>query len=74
MKTNRTLLAIAVALSIAPAAQAQTKPASGMYFQRLAYMEAVRNAPADRKKDAKSVAEIIAASDDGMLLAYVGGD
>ena len=72
MKTTRTLLAIAVALSIAPAAQ--TKPASGMYFQRLAYMEAVRNAPADRKKDAKSVAEIIAASEDGMLLAYVGGD
>ncbi|MBK7006324.1 MAG: hypothetical protein IPH37_15370 [Burkholderiales bacterium] len=74
MKTTRTLFAIAVALSIAPAAQAQTKPASGMYFQRLAYLEAVRNAPADRKKDAKSVAEIIAASEDGMLLAYTDGE
>lgn len=74
MKTTRKLIAIAVALSVAQVTQAQKVPTAGMYFQRLAFVEAVRNAPADRKKDSKSVAEIIAASEDGMLLAYTDGE
>lgn len=74
MKPTRILVALAVSLGFAPTLHAQNVPEAGAYFQRIAYLEAVRNAPADRKKGSKSVAEIIAASEDGMLLAYTDGE
>lgn len=74
MQLSRSLIALASALAITPTLQAQSNATAGTYFQRIAYLEAVRNAPADRKKDSKSVAEIIAASEDGMLLAYTDGE
>ncbi len=47
---------------------------SGSYFNRISYFAAVNNLPADRDRSKKSVAEIVAASEDGMLLAYTDGE
>lgn len=62
-----------VCAQVALAAQPATTPA-GTYFTRIATFEAHRNVPADRNVSKKSVAEIVAASEDGMLLAYTDGD
>ncbi len=47
---------------------------SGSYFNRISYFAAVHNLPADRDRTKKSVAEIVAASEDGMMLAYTDGE
>jgi hypothetical protein len=44
------------------------------YFVRIATFEAHRNVPKDRNVSKKSVAEIVAASEDGRLLAYTDGE
>jgi Esterase-like activity of phytase len=56
-----------------PLTSAQTT-ASGNYFNRIATFEAHRNVPAGRNVSKKSVAEIVAASADGMTLAYTDGE
>lgn len=43
-------------------------------FNRIATIEAVRMLPADRDKTKKSIAEIVAASEDGNMLVYVDGE
>jgi hypothetical protein len=48
--------------------------ALGSYFNRISYFAAVNNLPADRDRSKKSVSEIVAASEDGMLLAYTDGE
>jgi hypothetical protein len=48
--------------------------ATGLYFNRIATFEVHRNVPAGRNVSKKSVAEIVAASADGMLLAYTDGE
>jgi hypothetical protein len=58
----------------APAlAQAQAAP-TGSFFNRIATFEAHRNVPAGRNVSKKSVAEIVAVSPDGRLLAYTDGE
>ncbi|TAG32360.1 MAG: esterase-like activity of phytase family protein [Polaromonas sp.] len=49
-------------------------PARGPYFNRVATFEAQRNVPAGRNVSKKSVAEIVAASQDGRMLAYTDGE
>lgn len=44
------------------------------HFNRIATFEAARNVPADRKVSKKSVAEIVAASEDGRWLAYTDSE
>ncbi len=48
--------------------------AQGDYFVRIATFEAHRNVPKDRKVSKKSIAEIVAANEDGRLLAYTDGE
>lgn len=55
---------------LACAGVAAQAPATGPYFNRIATFEAHRNVPAGRQVSEKSVAEIVAASADGRLLAY----
>lgn len=49
-------------------------PGSGKYFTRIATFEAHRNVPAGRNVSKKSIAEIVAVSADGRLLAYTDGE
>lgn len=74
MHFSRTLIASAIALCAASPSLAQPPASSGVYFERIAYIPAAANVPADRKKGSKSVAEIVAASEDGMMLAYTDGE
>ncbi len=53
---------------------AKLSPTQSTYFNRVSYFAAVDNLPAGRDKSKKSVAEIVAATDDGMLLAYTDGE
>jgi hypothetical protein len=62
-----------LAAAFSSIAMAQTKSA-GNYFNRIATFEAHRNVPAGRNVSKKSVAEIVAASADGMTLAYTDGE
>ena len=63
-------LAAACMQAFIPAhAQAQTQN-----FNRIATFESFRNVPAGRTVSKKSVAEIVAASQDGRLLAYTDGE
>jgi hypothetical protein len=58
----------------APAlAQAQAAP-TGSFFNRIATFEAHRNVPTGRNVGKKSVAEIVAVSPDGRMLAYTDGE
>ena len=62
-------------LQFAAAAQAQSARASdGLNFNRVATFEVHRNVPVGRNVSKKSVAEIVAASEDGRLLAYTDGE
>jgi hypothetical protein len=62
-------------LQALPLAFAQTgTPGTGKYFTRIATFEAHRNVPAGRDVSKKSVAEIVAVSPDGRLLAYTDGE
>lgn len=70
-----TLLALSVWLvtGAAQPLQAQTT-AAPWHFNRVATFAAVSNVPADRQVSKKSVAEIVAASEDGRWLAYTDGE
>ncbi len=76
MMASKTWMALAVSLCCAQlAAQAATaQPTAAPFFQRIATFAAVSNVPTDRKVSKKSVAEIVAASEDGLLLAYTDGE
>lgn len=52
----------------------QANQAKEPYFNRVATFEAQRNVPAGRNASKKSVAEIVAASEDGRTLAYTDGE
>ena len=60
--------------AFAPAHAQAVAPGNGKYFTRIATFEAHRNVPAGRAVSKKSVAEIVAASPDGRLLAYTDGE
>lgn len=69
-------MALAVSMAcLQLAAQAGTpqNPAT-LYFERIATFAAVNNVPSERKVSKKSVAEIIAANEDGTLLVYTDGE
>ncbi len=78
MFPKQTLVRSTLFLALFPAsltAQAQpVSPATGLHFNRIAIFEAHRNVPAGRNVSKKSVAEIVAASEDGRFLAYTDGD
>ena len=62
-------------LAVPAPAWAQAQPApTGSFFNRIATFEAHRNVPAGRNVSKKSVAEIVAVSPDGRLLAYTDGE
>jgi len=67
-------LAIGVACATLVHAAPPKVPAAGSYFNRIATFEAHRNVPVGRNVSKKSVAEIVAVSADGMLLAYTDGE
>ncbi|MSW23787.1 MAG: hypothetical protein F2905_04255 [Actinobacteria bacterium] len=74
MNRVKTFIPAALAIACAQAfllvhAQGQTEN-----FNRIATFEAFRNVPAGRTVSKKSIAEIIAASEDGRLLAYTDGE
>ncbi|MES2946449.1 MAG: alkaline phosphatase, partial [Pseudomonadota bacterium] len=73
----KTLIQVAVALAcLQTMAVAQTQAITGVpaNFNRIATFEAHRNVPAGRTVSKKSVAEIVAASEDGRLLAYTDSE
>jgi hypothetical protein len=61
---------LAVALLLPAVAHAQ----EARMFDRIATIEAVRMLPPDRDRTKRSIAEIVAASEDGNTLVYVDGD
>ena len=73
--TSITVLVVSLLASNFSAAQ-QKSPTlkQGDYFQRISYFAAVNNLPSERDRSKKSVAEIVAATADGMLLAYTDGE
>jgi Esterase-like activity of phytase len=86
-RIHHRLISCTIALSLLASttlSTAQKKPstpqkgmaasASGSYFNRISYFAAVNSLPADRDRTKKSVAEIVAASEDGMMLAYTDGE
>lgn len=76
MRVTRLTLFTALSLALGSAAQAAPPQdaSKGAYFNRIATFEAHRNVPAGRQVSKKSVAEIVAVSADGMLLAYTDGE
>lgn len=64
------LSAVATALILPAIASAQ----EAQVFHRLATIEAVRMLPPDRDRARRSIAEIVAAAQDGTLLVYVDGE
>ncbi|MCZ8148411.1 MAG: esterase-like activity of phytase family protein, partial [Roseomonas sp.] len=64
------LFALATALVLPVTASAQEP----RVFHRLATIEAVRMLPPDRDRGRRSIAEIVAAAQDGTLLVYVDGE
>lgn len=78
LPTRFTALAVSMALlgfaSIATAQKMPKAEKSGAYFNRVSYFAAVNNLPTQRDRSKKSVAEIVAASEDGMMLAYTDGE
>ena len=74
MKRVKTMIPAALALACAQACLPVHAQADGGNFNRIATFEAFRNVPAGRTVSKKSVAEIVAASEDGRLLAYTDGD
>ncbi len=76
MRPSRVLIQAAVVLACSQAVLAVQPSATptGPYFNRVATFEAHRNVPAGRNVSKKSVAEIVAVSEDGMLAAYTDGE
>ncbi len=66
----RLKLLLAAALLMPAAAHAQ----EARMFDRIATIEAVRMLPPDRDRAKRSIAEIVAASEDGNTLVYVDGE
>jgi hypothetical protein len=69
----RSTLLCTLAAATCSLSSAQTQ-STGTYFNRVATFEVHRNVPAGRNISKKSVAEIVAASPDGMMLAYTDGE
>lgn len=66
-------ISLALAATAFLAVHAQTPsaaPGTSLNFNRIATFEVARNVPADRKDRENAVAEIVAATEDGRLLAY----
>ena len=74
MKRIPTFIPAALAIACAQAFLPAHAQAQGENFNRIATFEAFRNVPAGRTVSKKSIAEIIAASEDGRLLAYTDGE
>lgn len=74
MKRVKTLIPAALAFACAQIWLPVNAQAAGGNFNRIATFEAFRNLPAGRTVSKKSVAEIVAASEDGRLLAYTDGE
>jgi hypothetical protein len=74
MKQVTTFIPAALAIACAQAFLPVHAQAQGENFNRIATFEAFRNVPAGRTVSKKSVAEIVAASEDGRLLAYTDGE
>jgi hypothetical protein len=70
MTHSTRLLALACILALPITALAQ----DGQVFHRVATIEAVRMLPPDRDRTRRSIAEIVAAAQDGELLVYVDGE
>jgi hypothetical protein len=64
------LLPLACLLAVPATASAQER----QVFDRVATIEAVRMLPAERDRSRRSIAEIVAAAQDGTLLVYVDGE
>ncbi len=74
MKRVTTFIPVALAVLCAQVCLPVQAQASNANFNRVATFEAYRNVPAGRNVSKKSVAEIVAASEDGRLLAYTDGE
>ena len=76
MRMSRLSVSVAIGVACATLVHAAPPkaPVAGSYFNRIATFEAHRNVPAGRNVSKKSVAEIVAVSADGMLLAYTDGE
>lgn len=70
MTHSTRLLALACVLALPITALAQDRHS----FHRVATIEAVRMLPPDRDRSRRSIAEIVAAAQDGTLLVYVDGE
>lgn len=72
---QRPAIGLLLAFSLLTPAAAQVAPAHDRpVFSRIATIEAVANLPAGRDRAGRSIAEIVAASGDGMTLVYVDGE
>lgn len=74
MKRVSTFIPAALAIACAQAFLPVHAQGQAENFNRIATFEAFRNVPAGRTVSKKSIAEIIAASEDGRLLAYTDGE
>lgn len=74
MQRVSTIFPMALALVCAQASSLAQAQAAPNYFNRIATFEAQRNVPAGRAVSKKSVAEIVAASADGQMLAYTDAE
>jgi hypothetical protein len=74
MKQVTTFIPAALAIACAQAFLPVHAQAQSENFNRIATFEAFRNVPAGRTVSKKSIAEIIAASEDGRLLAYTDSE
>ena len=74
MKRVSTFIPAALAIACAQAFLPLHAQGQAENFNRIATFEAFRNVPAGRTVSKKSVAEIVAASEDGRLLAYTDGE
>lgn len=74
MQLVKNLIPAALVIVCAQVALPVLAQAGAGNFNRIATFEAFRNVPAGRTVSQKSVAEIVAASEDGRLLAYTDGE
>lgn len=69
-----TVLALSVLLTAGVVPPLHAQPAEPLNFNRIATFEAASNVPSGRQVSKKSVAEIVAASEDGRWLAYTDSE
>jgi hypothetical protein len=68
------LIALLITLSSSPIFVHATDSSGTPFFNRISTFSAVSNVPKDRKVSKASVSEIVAASGDGMVLAYTDSE